>query len=278
MRYLSVISLVFLLQTTLAWGAKNIIITDIDDTLKQTNNMGGIKVLYHFLKSKPYAHLNQSLNDLVNGLKDKGEEVEVYYLSAAFNITLRKEKMLKKFNLPEGKFILKKLTSPDTFTFKYTKARKILSEAQEQGDLGQVYLFGDNSSQDHNVYALLNKELKLNAQIYIRDVATWATAFDEKLELEVKSIPGVTFFFSELELLNTPLKDYLKESTQEAIAEAYLEKTLVPKYTEKTLRKRLRKQRNCIQRPTLDKTIRCNIQAKKDSKAAFNAYFEPVVE
>ncbi|MBY0414266.1 MAG: hypothetical protein K2Q18_08875, partial [Bdellovibrionales bacterium] len=82
--------------------AKTVIVSDIDDTIKKANSMGGIGGVYHFLRKKPYEETRDLFNEIKVNENNKGEETAYYYVSAAPSYTFNADKWIKENNFPAG--------------------------------------------------------------------------------------------------------------------------------------------------------------------------------
>jgi hypothetical protein len=266
----SMLFLVLLTVLSSIAQADLLIVSDIDDTVKQTNSMGKAAKVYHFLKNRPYPHMRSLLNELVQSRQAQGEQVTVVYVSAAYDFMFNAEKFIAKNGLPQGKAILRKLNSGETFTYKFLTISKIIDEAKKERDQLDVVLFGDNSEHDHDVYWQIKRDIAPNAQIFVRDVNTWATKFND--ELEFKTIHNVQFFFSERDLLGLEFFNFVSTQTRDAIMESGKKKDLVPNYTIKTLARRLSKARLCKKSPTAVDYFSCRKEAKREAKNLIEKY------
>jgi hypothetical protein len=231
----SLITLIFLYS--LASHAKTIIVSDIDDTIKKANTMGGVGGLYHFFKKKPYLEMRDIFRDLKKDLVAKNEAPDFYYVSAAPSFSFKASDWLNKHDFPGGKIYLKNKNNNGP-TYDY-KTRTVLSILDKYKDQPLTIIFvGDNSQHDAHVYYDLTKKYNLNAKILIRDVSTEATYFSD--DLEIKKLSDVTYFFSERELVNDEFFSFISSNTQDEIYKAYDQKNLVPEYTLKTLSDRIK--------------------------------------
>lgn len=229
-----------LFSYSLAGLSKTIIVTDIDDTIKKANSMGGIGGVYHFLKKKPYEHTRDLFNEINEYEKGQGEETAFYYVSAAPAFTFDAPAWLKLNNFPMGETYLKTLENGgETYAYKYRTIKTIIEkELASDPDL-KIIFFGDNSQFDGKVYYDLKQEMKLSqAEIFIRDVSTEATDFD--LGIPVVKLPGVVYFFSERELIGNTSFFYMSNKLIDGINREYNLRTIIPLYTLDTLAYRLR--------------------------------------
>lgn len=237
--------------------SKTIVISDIDDTLKKSNSVGKTSgQVYHFLKKVPYLEMRDLFNEIKENEKARGETVKFYYVSAAKTFTFNAQKWLQKYNFPLGRSTLKDFGEKrKTYDFKYAVIKKIVMDEMQTLDVRsqeplEVLMFGDNAQFDAVVYSDLVKELNLNSKIYIRDVRTNATYFDSTLSVE--KIPGVTYYFSEVELFKNAEFDYLSSGLIARTNEAYKKRELIPAYTLKTLNRRLQNLYDDSDRAKLD--------------------------
>ncbi|MBC7538324.1 MAG: hypothetical protein H7281_05860 [Bacteriovorax sp.] len=224
--------------------SKTIVIADIDDTLKKANSVGKIQEqAYHFLKKIPYFEMRDLLVEIKGNEKAKSEAIGFYYVSAAQTITFNAQEWLQKYNFPIGRSTLKTLKNKEsTYDFKHAVIKNILQEEiktldTRTGEKLHILMFGDNAQADAMVYSDLTREMGLDSQIYIRDVKTEATYFDTSIA--VKKIPGVKYYFSEVELFQNAEFDYLSAGLKSRTYDSYKKRELIPAYTYKTLTRRL---------------------------------------
>jgi hypothetical protein len=240
MKSFKLILLFCLFSYSLAGLSKTIIVSDIDDTIKKANSMGGIGGIYHFLKKKPYEYTRDLFNEINEHEMSLGEETAFYYVSAAPAFTFDAPIWLILNNFPIGPTFLKTIENGgETYAYKYRTIKTIIEKELESDPDLKIIFFGDNSQFDGKVYYDLKQDMKLvNSKIYIRDVNTEATDFDT--ELPVVKIPGVVYFFSEIELINQPSFSYISNNLIDGISREYKFRTLIPLYTLDTLAYRLR--------------------------------------
>lgn len=237
---------VFFAFTCSIW-AKTVVISDIDDTLKQSNSMGKpFEQAYHFLKKVPYLNMRDLFIEIKKDAINRGDGIGFYYVSAAYSITFKADKWIDKYHFPQGRTVLKNLKNKiPTYEFKYNVIKQILEQElrnldSENGEQIIVYMFGDNAQVDAQVYSDIKKELLLTeAQIYIRDVRAEATYFDSSVPV-VKSTES-TYYFSEVELFNDSKMNFISNDLKQRALMDYHQYKLIPKYTLKTLERRLSK-------------------------------------
>lgn len=270
---------VFLFLITLAAQAKIVVISDIDDTVKQTNSMSAGGAVVHFLKNKSFEHLATIYNEIKTYHEAQGETVEFHYVSAGLDFMFNQEKFVKKSHLPEGKTYLRKFLNVSTFTFKYKKLTEILTPMLESGEPLTIYFFGDNSAHDPDVYYQIKLDLlsgtgsNVTPLIFIRDVATTATfTLSDKPALAGKNAFDIHYFLTEKNLLKEESLNFLSQSVAQQIAQAQKKSQLLPEYTYTTLTKRIRKKNKCWQKSNLLDALKCRKSAKKESKKILDSY------
>ncbi len=253
--------------------AKTLVISDIDDTMKMTNNMSSLGVIAHFLKNEPFPVMPVLYQDLKGLLEAKGESVDFFYVSGGYRAIFNGDKFIKKNNFPAGKMYLRNLKSPtSTFTYKYLTITKIIEDLSSEDRKNLViYFFGDNAAFDADVYWQLTRELKLNSHIFIRDVQTKATfALEGETLAQAK---GLNYFFTERDLKKSAVDPLLSEVTKQKIETLEKENKLLPDYTVKTLIKRISTKNKCINQSDLAAVFKCRKLAKQKAKQLINEYF-----
>ena len=253
---------------------KTVIITDIDDTIKKANSMGGIGGVWHFLKKKPYELTRDLFNEVKAYEEASGEQTHFYYVSAAPKFTFKGPEWIAKNNFPNGPVYLKTIENGgETYTYKYRTIKKIIENEQRLDPGVKILFFGDNSQHDAQVYFDLRAHMKLsNTQIYIRDVSTEATDFDPNLP--IVKLEDVTYFFSEVELIGNPDLSFMSKKLTDRITKSYNAKDIVPLYTLDTLEDRLKK--ICEKEFFVISEIissACKVQAKADASDYWRDYF-----
>jgi hypothetical protein len=274
MKSFKLVLLFCLFSYSLVGFTKTIIVSDIDDTIKKANSMGGIGGVYHFLKKRPYEFTRDLFNEIKAYEEGMGEETAYYYVSAAPAFTFDAPSWLKLNNFPIGPTYLKTMENGgETYAYKYRTIKTIIEkELAENPDL-KIIFFGDNSQFDANVYYDLKEEMKLaNSEIFIRDVSTEATDFD--LEIPVVKLPGVVYFFSEIELVENKNFSYMSNKLMDGIKREYTLRTIIPLYTLDTLAFRLRvicEKKSVV--ITNYVTAVCTYQGRIDANKYWHDYF-----
>lgn len=274
MKSFKLILLLSLFSYSLAGLSKTIIVTDIDDTIKKANTMGGIGGVWHFLKKRPYEYARDLFNEIKTSENDAGEEVAFYYVSAAPSFTFNAPEWLVKNKFPIGPTYLKtKDNGGETYAYKYRTIKSIIEIELNKDPNIKILFFGDNSQHDANVYYDLRANMNLsNSQIFIRDVSTEATEFDPNLP--VVKLDDVTYFFSEMELVGNPDFNFISEKLASNITKGYESKSIIPLYTLDTLIDRLKRicEKNTFAFNRAD-FASCKTQAKSDAHHFWDDYF-----
>ncbi|MBI2520948.1 MAG: DUF2183 domain-containing protein [Bdellovibrio sp.] len=256
----------------ISW-AKTVVISDIDDTIKMTNNMSSTGTIVHFLDNDPFPVMPILFRELKSQLDDKGEQVEFHYVSGGYRAIFNGDKFIKKNNFPSGKVYLRNLKSPrSTFTYKYLTITKIIEDLDPEDRQNlTVYFFGDNAAYDADVYWQLTRDLTLKSHIFIRDVQTKATFALEGESLE--QAKGLHYFFTERDLKKSAVEPLLGKASHEKIEVLNKAKKLLPEYVKRTLKSRISKKNNCIDQDNLADVIKCNKKAKKEAARLIDEYF-----
>ncbi len=241
-RLFSLFFIALLFLYSLQVFSKTIVISDIDDTLKKANSMGKPAAqAYHFLRKVPYFEMRDLFLEIKAKARVQNEEIKFYYVSAAYSITFNAQEWISKYHFPEGHSVLKTLkTKAPTYEFKHKTIKGILDAEiakLSDGEPLNVYMFGDNAQVDQIVYSDLTREMNLNSEIFIRDVRGEATFFNSALP--IKKLPGVNYYFSEMELFVLPTFNFISSELRLKTFNAYKKRELIPVYTFKTLERRL---------------------------------------
>lgn len=244
-QYKRVLLVASLFLYSLTVSSKTVVISDIDDTIKMSNSMGKpLEQAFHFLQKKPYLAMRDLYNEIKLDARHREDTYGFYYVSAAYSMTFKADKWIRKLDFPKGRTILRDINNKiPTYDFKYNVISQILKQEiknldVESGEELIVYMFGDNAQFDAVVYDQIKRELNLpNANIFIRDVRAEATYFDSNIP--VKKIDNIDYYFSEVELLAFNKFDFVSSDLKNKTHDEYVNKSLIPKYTLKTLERRL---------------------------------------
>ena len=199
--------------TSLSAYAKLIIISDLDDTIRQVNvseiDEASLSVMGARSKMRsilPFKDLRSIYQDL-----EKNQDVKFYYLSASYPFIYNAKKWLDINKFPEGAVFQRKYS--DEFSSSDFKQR-ILKEILADQDINEseFIFFGDNGEHDPETYTKAVEAAGIFNQstIYIRDVVTDATfTMGDSRDL----IPGIHYFLVEKVLLTTPIAQILSVET-----------------------------------------------------------------
>lgn len=227
---------------------KVFVISDIDDTIKQSNSASTLGQVYHFYTMKSYPMMTLIYQDIYR-FHSESEEVEFSYVSAAFDFFYDQDRWLKDNGFPRGRSFLRQRIGERTFEHKYENITKIL---KNYGAGDYVYFFGDNSAYDRDVYEKVVQDLGIDSySIFIRDVTTEDYLLPIFLDGES---PQDHFFFSEFELVNR--LSFLSDNARSSIRKLYSKEELVPHYTKLTLARQLGKRGLCAA-PSRKKRVSC---------------------
>lgn len=274
MKSFKLVFLLCLFLYSLAGFTKTIVVTDIDDTIKKANSMGGVGGIYHFLKKRPYEYTRDLFNEINAYELARGEDPTFYYVSAAPEFTFDAPAWLQLNNFPMGPTFLKTLENGgDTYTYKYRTIKAIIEKEEALDPDLKILFFGDNSQFDAKVYFDLKNEMKLtNSVIFIRDVSTEATNFDSTLP--IVKLSGVNYFFSEMELVGNSNLSFISRTLADDIKKAYDLRTIIPLYTLDTLAARLGK--ICEAKYTVITNIEravCTVEGRVDANKYWSNYY-----
>jgi phosphatidate phosphatase APP1 len=215
--------LVFILVLThvqLASAKELIIISDLDETIREANienkTKAGLKLLSGV---KAY----EGLKIIFNEIKLTNPDVKFYYLSNSYPFLYNGDKWTTKNGFPEGT-IYQRCLKDKSDEFKPKKLKEIALAHPD----AQLILFGDNIEHDPGFYKNFLAETQIkDAQVFIRDA-----------RLEFTQDLGVTYFQTEAQITEAL---EISEATSSAVKNLAFNK-LVPKYLLKNLKKRLIKE------------------------------------
>lgn len=135
---------------------KNIIITDIDDTILETNTTSWFKKLLNTLSPARKRKPVEQTRELINILTEKAD-ASVYLSNSEQNLRPLLTSFLEINNFSPGLLILQRrrswkdllgIKSDDIQNFKLDRATRVIELLQN----ANFYLIGDNTQRDPNVY------------------------------------------------------------------------------------------------------------------------------
>ncbi len=200
------------------------IISDFDDTLKQTNCTSKRSTIKNALfTQKTFTGMRTLLEAIHLMDRSKNLTTQFYVLSASPKVLKNKVKdLLQKFRFPKPKQILlrESLISFDIYAFKKKSLNNIIRSSGKN-----ILLLGDNCDTDAKVYAELKRENPhLNIHVFIRSIKP------------TQPLPMTTNFVTPLEIV-IGLKDRKAIDDNHAIklvellkGEILLSKNLIPDY------------------------------------------------
>lgn len=209
--------------------AKTILISDIDDTIRQTNVLSKVESTRSILKATP------AFSALANIYSHF--EANFYYLSAAPICLIDHYAWIVETKLPLGPVYQRAcntsvLHSSNSTDYKFNLISRIIEQNLiSHQEVTEVLLFGDNAQHDPEVYQKIKSQFKqLRILIYIRDIRVEATKVDEFLP--INRLDGINYFLTEYDLLkiHDGSFDNLPINERDKIREDYISGQLYPKY------------------------------------------------
>jgi hypothetical protein len=159
-----IISLLLFAVLPLSLQAKTIVISDIDDTIRETHVLSRKKLIAP-LKLQPAFH---GMPEVYQALKKKGE-IDFYYLTSAPQKIMKRShtKFLIENYFPDGKIKLRSLFNSENH--KLNSIREIISTNK----MDTLVLIGDNGEKDPEIYNNIKNfidgnELKIKVLSYIK--------------------------------------------------------------------------------------------------------------
>ena len=254
--------LLFLFVLHFPLHGKVVLISDIDDTIKQSNTQSFTECISYLLKNKSFPHLSSIYQDLNQAYG----EVDFFYVSLSYPLFYRAKEFVSEHNFPKGEYFQRSLSSPSPYQFKFKTIAKII----DRYDLTQTefIFFGDNVKKDAQVYREISEQYQLNSQIYIRDIRLTQVKLTKLLSYTPPS-DDIVYFISEAELLESPLTEALSEKTLQDIRQGVIKQKILPEYIVEQLRKRLSRT-HCRNRKLFQKKTVLSPSSCEDSMKALN--------
>jgi hypothetical protein len=172
--------------------AKTIVVSDIDDTLKQSHILNRRDMVANsVLTDNPFL----GMNGAIAALKMHQADTQYVYLSNAIDTLMRRlhTRFLAENKFPQGPLLLRR--SPFDSQFKITELRKILNA--EKPDL--LILLGDNGERDPEIYEQLRQEFP---QVAMRTYIHLVYSAQNKAETGAPLPAGQVGFATAFDLLS----------------------------------------------------------------------------
>lgn len=218
--------------------AKTLIISDIDDTLRQSNVVYKPDAAFRLLGTpEPFKGLRSLFVALKNQASEKGDILSIAYISSSTPLFYNAKAWLEKKHFPVGEVVQRDSIFQDSRRYKLEAINRFLDLNYDDGD--EVLFFGDNAELDPGIYLEVTKLRKLSAQIFIRDIKAITSIYSPKKTGH--KMPGIHYFGAELELLLIlPFKPFagrLKNQLQQYLKAG----NSLPKYLKDRIAKQLKK-------------------------------------
>lgn len=225
--------------------ANTIVISDIDDTIKQTNVLNKAKAAGSFVyKSPDFPALNEIFHQL--RFYYAKDNVDFFYLSASPSCLLDYKSWIADKKFPVGNVIQRPcdvnwLQSNYATIFKYNSIVEIIKNRSLAGKISHIFLFGDNAEYDPMVYLKIKNTFpEISMDIFIRDIRVEATLVDATLP--VRKLEGVNYFLTEYDLVKNTKFYFLSSQQKTAIYQDFKQAKLFPQYLYENLAKRYEKE------------------------------------
>lgn len=205
-----------------------VIVSDIDDTIRQSNTRHVYEMAkVHITNGPAFNHLIQIYRDMIFYYEKQGETVHLLYLTAAPSV-LNVKSWLEKYEVPKGEIQQKPISYIFSGTYKYKLdylTKYLLKIGKVKGPL-TVWMFGDNSEVDDLVY----QSILVRQPIELKEVHS----FIRRVWPGTYLLPELHYFISENDLLQYgTIRSLIQEPTVLNIIKADQEDTLIPKYIKK---------------------------------------------
>jgi phosphatidate phosphatase APP1 len=222
--------------------ARTVVISDIDDTIRQTNVLSKVKAVRSVLMDTAAFPALAEIYQQLNFYYSKSP-IKFFYLSAAPECLIEHDDWAQRKLLPLGRVFQRPcnytwLIKDYTAKYKYRTISNIIQNDLKQfGQISQILLFGDNAEHDPEVYRKIKLAFAfIDIKIFIRDIRVEATKVDT--QLSIKTVADVNYFLTELDLLKFPTFQILPVSQRAKIIEDFKTGKLYPKYLYRNLARR----------------------------------------
>ncbi|MFZ4714985.1 MAG: phosphatase domain-containing protein [Bacteriovoracaceae bacterium] len=232
------------LLLSLSLQAKVLIITDIDDTVKQTNVSNVFSmILSNFGGTKDFPHMKDVFREIAE--HHKNEKIEITFTSGSIKCVTNQKKWLSKREFPAGLLIQRRCNNGEfsyrvpTKDFKIKAVSSLLRQLDQSNH--EIYLFGDSGEKDPEVFKAIQEAFPhLNFHVFIRDISAKAVYFDDRLP-QIK-VEGNNYFLTELDLYNFPDFNFLSNQLKDSLKADLKDGKLFASYQDNILAKRLHKE------------------------------------
>ncbi len=237
--------------------SKLVVISDIDDTIRQSNTLSKLGSIIGLVKGKSFDHMRSIFLDI------EEQDANFHYVSASYKFLYNAKEWIYERGFPIGTYH-QRVSSSSLSSYKYKVG--IISKIISHYDLDdtEFLFFGDNSSEDEDVYKDIIAEHDLNASIYIRDVRTNSMELTELLEIYPKD--GIQYYISAIDFYETDLESYFSANTIKLINRDYEKKSIVSNYIKRRLEYRL-------EIALCSTSDNCEDQVEEEAKKAWDNYY-----
>lgn len=179
---------------------RTIIISDIDDTIRQSNIVSKRRSFGNLLIGM---RSFDRMREIFSEMKSAHPETDIFYVSGGPQI-LNPEAWLSDHHFPKGTVYAKNFAEMFRLSTVQHKLRSI-DKIFAKYDLKNltVYAFGDNGEHDPEIYKLARESYpQVNFKVFIRDIKAEATDFGSLLPAPIR-VAGHHYYLTEIDLLKT---------------------------------------------------------------------------
>lgn len=234
--------LIFLMSLALGFTAQArlVIISDIDDTLKQTDVLNKLDTVQNaIVGEKAFQWMPKIFSEIE---KHHNQKATMIYVSSSLDCISKQSKWLSKHGFPKGTVYQRTCKSGEIDYQVPGRDYKILVISKElmllpAGEEHEIYMFGDNGQHDPDIYQFIkNAYPNIKIKPYIRDIRVEATQIHPALS--VKKLSGINYFLSEVDLFTAPDFFFLDPELKSKMLEDDEQNKLLADYLPLTLSKR----------------------------------------
>lgn len=244
-----------------------IVISDIDDTIKQSDVLNTVDMIENSFKPRPFSNMARLYTALEKYYANEKEVTKFFYVSGSFKCISHQEKWLKKNNFPIGEITQKNCIGGkypprmNTANYKRKVIDEILKKFESEADL-KVFMFGDNASYDAIVYHDMKTIYPMiTINVFIRDIATKAFQFSPVLP-NPEQLQDINYFLTEKDLAKFSSLEFIDKDYINAVDTDLKNGTLFPDYLSNNLERRLYKEGHLRRK-----------YARKEAKAILTNYY-----